>query len=92
VKGLLGTEVVKVTDLLIECYCRITNGTKENFNLRHINQRLLALSKKFESNPLKVAIVTSSIYYEANIVLTEVFQVLRDKIKFWNISNNRKKL
>lgn len=91
VKGLLGNEVVKVTDLLIEHYCRITNETKENINLRQINQKLLALSKKFESNPLKVAVVTSSIYYEANIVLTEVFNVLRDEVSSWDISKNRKK-
>lgn len=41
----------------------------------------------FAETPVKVAVVTSSIEYEADIVLTELFLVIRDEISKWKISN-----
>lgn len=38
------------------------------------------LAAKFEENPAKIAVVTSSIKYEADIVLNEVFAVFREQL------------
>ena len=43
-----------------------------------------------EENPLRVAIVTSSIEYEARIVLKEVFKVLHRQVTDWNIPTEKK--
>ena len=53
--------------------------------------RLGWLGKYFKTNPAKIAIVTSSIEYEANIVLREVFDIIRKEIMRWPISKERKK-
>ncbi len=52
---------------------------------------ILAMSNYFVTNPAKIALVTSSIYYEADIVLAEVFKVLQQEVAGWNISKLRKK-
>jgi hypothetical protein len=52
--------------------------------------RLLKLSKYFSENPLKLGIVTSTIFYEAHIVLSEVFRICQQRIKNWPVSNERK--
>jgi beta-phosphoglucomutase-like phosphatase (HAD superfamily) len=47
----------------------------------------------FAANPLRVAVVTSSIQYEAEIVLDEVFRVLREQIAEWPVDKRlREKL
>lgn len=47
--------------------------------------RLSALGRAFRDNPLRVAVVTSSIRYEAEIVLREVFSVLREEAASWPV-------
>lgn len=42
---------------------------------------LQQLATRFEQSPVKIAVVTSSIKYEADIVLTEIFKVFREQIK-----------
>jgi len=42
---------------------------------------LQQLATRFEHLPVKIAIVTSSIKYEADIVLTEIFKVFREQVK-----------
>jgi beta-phosphoglucomutase-like phosphatase (HAD superfamily) len=49
------------------------------------------LSKKFTRKPAKIALVTSSIKYEADIVLSVVFQHLKQKILGFKITSSRKK-
>lgn len=50
----------------------------------------IGLCKYFVNNPLKVAIVTSSIFYEADIVLREVFKIISSKLdKIIPQSDNR---
>jgi beta-phosphoglucomutase-like phosphatase (HAD superfamily) len=44
---------------------------------------LAALGRHFEQHPCRVAVVTSSIRYEARIVLGEVFRVLSNEIAQW---------
>jgi beta-phosphoglucomutase-like phosphatase (HAD superfamily) len=52
---------------------------------------LVKLGNYFAKNPAKIAIVTSSIFYEANIVLNEVFRVVVEQIDGWPISSQKKK-
>lgn len=51
---------------------------------------LKKLGKYFEENPAKVAVVTSSISYEAKIVLNEVFRVIRQQIINWPLTDSKK--
>lgn len=52
-------------------------------------ESLAALGKYFEQHPCRVAVVTSSIRYEARIVLAEVFRVLRNAITGWPLPAKR---
>ena len=53
--------------------------------------RLGPLGRYFEKNPVPVAVVTSSIEYEARIVLTEVFKILKRQAEEWPIPLKKKK-
>lgn len=53
---------------------------------RRVNQ----LGTYFQTNPAKVAIVTSSIFYEADIVLSEVFSILRQQVALWDIEPKKR--
>lgn len=55
-----------------------------------LSGELADLGKVFETRPVKIALVTSSIFYEANIVLGEIFRLLRTQIEAWPISVVRK--
>jgi beta-phosphoglucomutase-like phosphatase (HAD superfamily) len=52
---------------------------------------LAALGRHFEQHPARVAIVTSSIAYEAEIVLGEVFRLLAERSAQWPISEGRRR-
>lgn len=91
IKGLLGNEVINFAEPLVQQYFMKNPSANDKFNYLKVTNKLLKLSKYFERSPLKAAIVTSSIEYEANIVLGEVFSVLREEVKKWNISAARKK-
>ncbi|HZW40325.1 MAG TPA: hypothetical protein VFF33_13585 [Ignavibacteriaceae bacterium] len=78
IKGWLGEEIKSLFYLFED----INEKQKEN---------LLVLSKYFEANPVKLAIVTSSISYEADIVLGEVFTLLKEEASKWKISAKSKK-
>lgn len=51
---------------------------------------LTEIGKFFQKNPVKIGLVTSSIAYEAYIVLNEVFKVISYEIKNWPISSQTK--
>ncbi len=55
-----------------------------------IKKNIKRIAKVFSVNPAKTAIVTSSIFYEADIVMTEVFNLLQKQISEWDISRERK--
>jgi beta-phosphoglucomutase-like phosphatase (HAD superfamily) len=46
---------------------------------------LRKLGRYFAANPVAVGLVTSSIEYEANVVLTEVFRILKEEARDWNV-------
>lgn len=91
IKGLLGEEAGKLNNLLIKQFYLKNPKAKEKFNPNDVEKNLTKLSSYFSAHPCKVAVVTSSIFYEANIVLTEVFRLLKNEVKQWNISSERKK-
>ncbi len=45
----------------------------------------------FEANPVKLALVTSSIAVEASIVLGEVFRVIVEELPAWPVSSERRR-
>jgi hypothetical protein len=89
IKGLLGEEIEKlIPDLLNDLKSKDLTDGKE---IKRLSKNLITLSKRLEQVPLKIAVVTSSIFYEADIVLTELFKVIYQQVKEWNISSARKK-
>ena len=87
VKGWLGKEIVHLLPDLLNAYVeKIGPG-----EIKSITDDLLHLSLHFEGQPLKVAVVTSSIRYEANIVLQEVFRVIGNQVQEWPLADKRKK-
>ena len=60
-------------------------------SLKEFKQYLPMMGRYFAKHPVKFAVVTSSIAYEADIVLTEVFSVIREQIASWPVSESRRK-
>lgn len=89
-KGLLGNEAGKLSSLIIHHYRLKNLKAKDKFKKLEVERILQKLSRYFTANPIKVGVVTSSIYYEANIVMSEVFRILKDEVKTWDISSYRK--
>ena len=52
-------------------------------NVDASKRRLAGLGRCFQDRPLRVGVVTSSIRYEADGVLNEVFAAIRDEIDGW---------
>jgi hypothetical protein len=67
----------------------LLNGEIAGLVLDHLGiaptgrERYLAAADRFAREPAKIAIVTSSIRYEAEIVLGELFNVLREQVADW---------
>ncbi|NUN08014.1 MAG: HAD family phosphatase [Ignavibacteriaceae bacterium] len=91
VKGLLGNEADKLTDELISDYIRKDKSFLPPSSTAGIWQKLRRLGLYFEKHPVKVAVVTSSIMYEAEIVLSQLFEEIRNVIAEWKINAARKK-
>lgn len=51
-------------------------------------EELRTLGNHFGSNPAKIALVTSSIAYEAEVVLGEVFRQLCDEVRGWDVPDD----
>jgi len=88
IKGWLDEGTESLFDELVETIpdnasCGEIQDQKDNF---------LRLCKIFQKKPLKVAVVTSSIEYEAKIVLKQVFRVLQKQIEKWEISKSLKEI
>ncbi len=89
VKGWLGEDVALFYDELWQSVTEQTTAHK--IEAETGKEQLAKLGRLFQEQPLKTAIVTSSIAYEAHIVLTEVFRVIRAEIEQWPLSIDRKK-
>lgn len=90
IKGWLGEDIKYVFDLLCEELAKKHGSTFHKVDIDIVKNKLITISKLFETNPLKVAIVTSSISYEADIVLTQVFKVFSSQIDNWKIPSEKK--
>ena len=77
VKGLLGEEPEAAFSALRARGDGAPPGAAEKF---------FALCRRFAARPAKVGIVTSSIAYEARIVLKEVLRVIRGQVRGWDAS------
>jgi len=80
IKGLITEQKDLFFNFLFENY---QNKEKENFTLRQIEKtrnKFFDLCDYFSKTPMKTAIVTSSIFYEADIVLREVFKVIYSEL------------
>lgn len=91
-KGLLGQETKNLSEILIEDFKRKNTHVKSNLNLQNIEMKLEVIGKYFEKNPVKISVVTSSISYEAEIVLNEIFRQMKNELNSWNISDERRKI
>jgi len=89
IKGLLGADVKFVINELINSFYD-NPAAISGSELKKIEKSIIKLSLNFEKKPAKVAVVTSSIHYEANIVLKEVFKVIHEEIEKWNLPAERK--
>ena len=81
VKGWLGRDAAQLIDELADVLPEPPTDGKD---------KLRELGVYFEKNPAKVGVVTSSIRYEAEIVLNEVFGVLRKEIHDWDLEESKK--
>lgn len=90
IKGWLGDEASKLSGLLIEDYFRKNPNVNRKYDEVELGEKLNEISARFVQNPLKVAIVTSSILYEANIVMKEVFSILSEKVDGLPLSDGTK--
>ena len=87
VKGWLGEEA---GDCYAEFAPHLAKLGEQEEGWESDREFLQPLGRFFEANPATVAIVTSSIRYEANIVLTEVFRVLQEEIDCWDLSREKR--
>ncbi len=96
VKGWLGEHLAVFEEELFVEYRKLAERW-ENFSVPEDEMKrgaphLADLGRWFEKHPLKVAVVTSSIAYEARIVLGEVFKILQRQAASWNIPGERRAL
>ncbi len=90
VKGWLGDEAGTLADRLVREYEKKTGKELSGVDQNDLSKKLIALSNYFNNHPLKIAVVTSSIGYEAEIVLSEVFNVIRNEISEFPLSKKLK--
>ncbi|MBN1868668.1 hypothetical protein JW916_15415 [Candidatus Sumerlaeota bacterium] len=88
-KGLLGEDLERFHDSLADHVIQ-KNPNLARAELDLLKPRLAALGRYLSDHPVPVAVVTSSIAYEADIVLNEVFAVLRDQIAAWPLGAKRR--
>ncbi|MFB3895122.1 MAG: hypothetical protein ACE14V_02350 [bacterium] len=91
VKGWLGEDVGIFYNQIAD-YIISKSRQWDQAELLRYKPRLAKLGRYFNQHPAKIAVVTSSIAYEANIVLSEVFNVIREQIGEWQISDKKKKI
>jgi hypothetical protein len=88
IKGLLGDEIEKLVPELKKAFEEKSGSPWEGGE--DVIPPLVQVSRFFEKNPVKISIVTSSIFYEARIVMSRVFERLRRDTESWPLSEARK--
>ncbi len=87
-KGWLGAEAADFAEFLAEPLSAA--GMLDPSGLPACRERLGRLGAYLAEQPARVALVTSSIFYEADLVLTEVFRIIRTEIGQWPVSEAKK--
>lgn len=82
-KGWLGEEVISLAPQIIAQFGKSPASASYLLDPQKFTDHLNKLAQRFQQQPLKIAVVTSSICYEAEIVLTEVFRVLQQQVRHW---------
>lgn len=54
--------------------------------------KLKKLAEHFRLHPLKIAVVTSSAFYEADIILSELFHTVSSQIRKWKLPQEKKEM
>lgn len=90
-KGWLGDEAHRLAPMLFDDYRRSTGNEVDERRKDLLIKRLNGLSLTFERQPAKLGLVTSSIFYEADIVIRQVMQVLAETIAASDLSEARKR-
>jgi beta-phosphoglucomutase-like phosphatase (HAD superfamily) len=90
VKGLLGADAERLAERVTENY-REKKGEPPRKTVEEIRETLRRLGERFERAPAKIALVTSSILYEAEIVTDVVFRELRAQAEGWNLPDERRR-
>ncbi len=92
IKGWLGEEAGVLAETLIGDYEKSTGRSLTESQKKQIPGKLQKMGVAFENQPLKLGLVTSSIFYEANIVIQEVLKVVKKVIEDSSLSDKRKKI
>lgn len=90
IKGKLTGYTDYFAELLISEFKQKNPKTFEHFSVEDVKLILQNLSEIFTKTPCKIGIVTSSIFYEANVVLNELFYEIRKKVLSYNIPQDLK--
>ncbi len=89
-KGWLGEEVGLMAETLFADYEKSTGKNLDAARRQLLTKELAKLGVQFEKSPVKLGLVTSSIFYEADIVIQEVLQVMKQVIENSLLSAERK--
>ena len=90
-KGWLGSSVSLVAKELLEDYQQKTGREMSQNEQSDYLRQLAQLSLHFARYPVKIGLVTSSIHYEADIVIQEVFNVIRSFYDKSSLPESKKK-
>ncbi len=89
VKGWFGSDARYLDKEILRSYEIKAGISYPHVGSNNFAESLARLSTKFSVNPAKVAIVTSSIFYEADIVVSEVFKILTTRIEKMPLPESR---
>jgi beta-phosphoglucomutase-like phosphatase (HAD superfamily) len=89
VKGWLGSDAEGLFDVLGREFSTQDRPSYLDGRKALLKELLGRLGAHFEREPAKAALVTASIAYEADAVMTEVLAAMRDEVECWPISSER---
>lgn len=81
IKGLIKKDHRRGFDFLLQAYKKKCGLDFPKAKAEKAFSNFISLAKHFEKHPMKIAVVTSSIFYEAEIVLRELFKVIHLRLK-----------
>lgn len=90
IKGWLGEDVKYVFDELKTDLEKKHGASFHKVDIDIVKNKLITISKSFETNPLKTAIVSSAIFQEAEIVIEEIFRIISMQAEQWKLPSEKK--